>query len=92
LRKKKIPMRMCVGCREMKPKKELIRIVRSPEGRIFIDPVGKASGRGAYLCLQSECFDKAKKTKALEKSFELRINDEVYNELQGEFAKREIHQ
>jgi predicted RNA-binding protein YlxR (DUF448 family) len=85
-------MRRCVGCREMKPKKELIRIVRSPEGRIFIDPVGKASGRGAYLCFQPECFNKAKKTKALEKSFGLKINDEVYNELQGEFSKREIQQ
>jgi len=76
----------------MKPKKELVRIVRSPEGRIFIDPIGKASGRGAYVCLQQECFEKAKKMKALEKSFGLKIDDEVYNELQGEFAKRETHQ
>ena len=66
---KKIPMRQCLGCREMKPKKELIRVVRSPEGNISLDFRGKASGRGAYVCPKSQCLKKAIKTKALERAF-----------------------
>lgn len=78
---KKIPMRQCVGCREMKPKKELVRVVKSPEGEISLDFRGKAPGRGAYLCPDSACLKKAIKSKALERGFETAIPQEVYEEL-----------
>ena len=78
---KKIPMRQCLGCREMKPKKELIRIVRSPEGELSIDFKGKKPGRGAYVCRDSACLAKAKKTKAIERAFETPVSEEVYAEL-----------
>ena len=81
---KKIPMRQCLGCREMKPKKELIRVVRSPEGEISLDFRGKAPGRGAYLCKNGECLKKAVKGKALERAFSAQIPAEVYERLQGE--------
>ena len=67
---KKIPMRMCVGCREMRPKKELIRIVRSPEGEISIDMKGKKSGRGAYICYNEQCLARALKQKQLDRALE----------------------
>ena len=67
---KKIPMRMCVGCREMRPKKELLRIVRTPEEEIRVDKTGKASGRGAYICPKAECLEKAQKIRALERALE----------------------
>ena len=75
---KKIPMRQCLGCREMKPKKELIRVVRSPEGEIHLDFRGKANGRGAYVCPDTACLKKAMKSKALERAFETAIPDEIY--------------
>ena len=78
---KKIPMRQCLGCREMKPKKELVRIVRSPEGDIDLDFKGKASGRGAYICPNADCLKKAIKAKALEKAFETSIPQEIYERL-----------
>lgn len=78
---KKIPMRQCVGCREMKPKKELVRIVRSPEGAISLDLRGKASGRGAYVCPQTECLRKARKSKSLERSLDCEIPQEIYDGL-----------
>ena len=81
---KKIPMRQCLGCREMKAKKELIRVVRSPEGEISLDFRGKAPGRGAYLCRSGECLKKAVKSKALERAFSSQIPDEVYERLRGE--------
>ena len=81
---KKIPMRQCLGCREMKPKKELIRVVRSPEGTIGLDFKGKAPGRGAYLCRSGECLKKAVKSKAIERAFSSQIPDEVYERLQRE--------
>ncbi len=81
---KKIPMRQCLGCREMKPKKELIRVVRSPEGEIGLDFRGKAPGRGAYLCRSGECLKKAVKSKALERAFSAQIPQEVYDRLQRE--------
>ena len=67
---KKVPMRMCVACREMKPKKELIRVVRTPEGEIVADETGRKNGRGAYLCRAEACFNKAVKTRALERALE----------------------
>lgn len=81
---KKIPMRQCLGCREMKPKRELIRVVRSPEGEISLDFRGKAPGRGAYLCKNSGCLEKAIKGKALERAFSAMIPEEVYEKLLGE--------
>ncbi|HOV78728.1 MAG TPA: YlxR family protein [Bacillota bacterium] len=78
---KKIPMRMCVGCQEMKPKKQLIRIVRTPDEKIEIDPTGKRSGRGVYICPESECLNKAIKGKRLEKALQRNVGQEVINEL-----------
>ena len=78
---KKIPMRQCVGCREMKPKKELIRVVKSPQGEISLDFRGKAPGRGAYLCPNGACLKKAIKSKALERGFEMPIPQEIYEDL-----------
>lgn len=78
---KKIPMRQCLGCREMKPKRELIRVVRSPEGNISLDFKGKASGRGAYVCPDMACLKKAMKSKAIERAFETAIPEEIYAQL-----------
>ena len=81
MRQKKIPLRMCVGCQEMKTKKELIRIVRTPEGEVLLDPTGKKSGRGVYVCPDKECLKKALKSNRLEKSLEHPISDEVIERL-----------
>ena len=78
---KKVPMRQCTGCREMKPKRELIRVVRSPENVISLDFKGKAQGRGAYVCHSQECLKRAIKSKALEKSLEVSIPEEIYLQL-----------
>ena len=78
---KKIPMRQCVGCREMRQKKELVRVVKSPEGVISLDFRGKAPGRGAYLCPNSEGLKKAIRAKALERAFDTRIPQEILDEL-----------
>ncbi len=72
---------MCLGCQEMKPKKELIRIVRDKEGSTSVDFTGKKAGRGAYICKSMECFEKARKAKRLEKAFEARIDESVYETL-----------
>ena len=79
---KKIPMRQCLGCREMKPKGELIRVVRSPEGDISLDSKGKAPGRGAYLCPKGECLKRAIRSKAVSRAFGLEIPQEIYDTLQ----------
>ena len=81
MQQKKIPMRQCVGCREMKPKKELIRVVRSPEGNVSLDFRGKAPGRGAYLCPDAACLKRAIKAKALSRVFETEIPQQIYDEL-----------
>ena len=86
MKPKKIPMRMCLGCGEMKSKKELIRAVKSPEGEISLDFTGKKSGRGAYICRSSECFDKARKARRFEKSFSCRIDESVYEVMANELA------
>ena len=78
---KKIPMRQCVGCREMKPKKELIRVVRSPEGVIGLDSRGKSPGRGAYLCPRAACLARARKSRALERSLDVSIPPEIWESL-----------
>lgn len=78
---KNLPKRTCIGCNETKLKKELIRIVKNKEGQIFIDKTGKANGRGAYICDDINCLEKAIKTKRLERSFETQISNEIYDEL-----------
>ncbi len=84
IRKKKIPMRMCTGCGEMKPKKELVRVVKSPEGEISLDLTGRKPGRGAYVCRKAECLKAARKARRLEKTFACKIPDEVYDRLEEE--------
>ncbi|WP_455054798.1 RNase P modulator RnpM [Merdimonas faecis] len=79
---KKIPVRRCVGCQEMKGKKEMIRVIRTPEGDFLLDATGKKNGRGAYLCPSRECLDKARKNKGLERSFKQAIPKEVYEALE----------
>lgn len=81
---KKIPMRKCLGCNEMKPKRELIRAVKSPDGEISIDLTGKKSGRGAYICPDKACLRKARKGKRLEKALETAIPDSVYDAMENE--------
>lgn len=78
---KKIPMRQCLGCREMKPKRELIRVVKAPTGEISLDFMGKKPGRGAYVCPNAECLKKAVKSKALERAFSAQIPEAVYETL-----------
>ena len=80
---------MCLGCNVMKPKKELIRVVRSPEGEISLDTTGKKSGRGAYVCPNAECLRLARKSRKLEKSFSCRISDEVYDNMERELNERQ---
>lgn len=84
---KKIPMRMCTGCREMKPKIELVRVVKTPDGEIKLDNTGKQSGRGAYICKNTECLNRAKKSNALERAFETKVGDDVYSALNEELLK-----
>ena len=81
---KKIPMRQCLGCREMKPKRELIRVVRSPEGEISLDFRGKASGRGAYVCPDLQCLKKAIRARALERALSTSIPPEILERLKAE--------
>ena len=87
MKPRKIPMRMCVGCREMKEKRELIRIVRTPEGETLIDPTGKKSGRGAYVCRNSECLKRAIKQKQLERQLQANLTDEVNEALMAEINR-----
>lgn len=89
MKTRKTPMRMCLGCNEMKPKKELVRIVRSPEGEISIDLTGKKSGRGAYICKDAQCLVKARKARRLEKSFSCQIDSEVYDAMEAELENEE---
>lgn len=87
MRPKKVPMRRCIACREIKSKKLLLRVVKSPEGEIFLDPTGRKNGRGAYLCNDPSCFDKAWKTRALNREYKMEVPDEIYvmlrNEMEG---------
>ena len=81
---RKIPQRQCVGCREMKEKKALLRIVRTPEGEVLLDGTGKKSGRGAYVCHDPACLKRARKSRALERAFETAIPPEVYDALEAQ--------
>lgn len=100
MRKKQIPMRMCNGCGEMKPKKELVRVVKGPdiknengevigEGAVSLDLTGKKPGRGAYICKNAECVKAARKARRFEKAFSCRIPDEVYDAMEEEIAQNE---
>ena len=87
MKPRKIPMRMCVGCREMKEKRELIRIVRTPQGETLIDPTGKKSGRGAYVCRSPECLKRAIRQKQLERQLQVTLTDEVNEALMAEMNR-----
>jgi len=86
---KKIPLRQCIGCGEMKAKKEMIRVLKTAEDEICLDATGKKNGRGAYICRSRECLIHAKKNKGLERSFKMSIPSEVYDVLEREFEKLE---
>lgn len=86
---KKIPMRMCIGCREMKPKRELIRIVKTPEGEIKLDLTGKLNGRGAYVCRCVDCLNKIRKANGLSHTFSMKVESEIYDHLQRELESNE---
>ena len=84
---KKVPMRKCVGCQEMKSKKEMIRVIRTQEGEFLLDATGKKNGRGAYICPDKECLSKAIKSKGLERSFKQSIPKDVYETLEKEMSQ-----
>ena len=88
MKQRKVPLRKCTGCQDMKEKKGLIRVVRTEKGEYFLDFTGKASGRGAYICPDMECLLKAEKTKGLERSFKSQVPGEVYSQLEEELVKR----
>ena len=90
--KNKIPMRQCTGCREMKSKKEMIRVLKTPENEIVLDATGRKNGRGAYVCLSQECLDKAVKSRGLERSLKMAVPAEVYEDLKKELSKIEKQQ
>lgn len=85
-RKRKVPLRKCLGCNEMKPKRELIRIVRSPEGKVDIDKVGKAPGRGCYVCPSLTCLDAAIKDKRVENALEAPVEADVFDRLREQLS------
>ena len=86
---KKVPLRQCIGCGEMKSKREMIRVIKTPEDEILLDATGRKNGRGAYLCQAMECLKKAVKSKGLERSFKMAIPPEVYQALEKEMEKLE---
>ena len=86
---KKIPLRQCVGCGEMKSKQEMMRVLKTPEGEITLDLSGRKNGRGAYLCKSKECLQKAQKNKGLDRSFKMSIPNEVYDSLEKEYDENE---
>ena len=89
MKEKKLPLRMCTGCSEHKPKKELVRVVRSPEGEISLDLTGRKPGRGAYICPSLDCLRKARRAKRLERAFSCRIPDAVYDAMENEMTDGE---
>ena len=89
MQQRKIPLRHCLGCNESKPKKELVRVVRSPEGEISLDLVGKKPGRGAYLCPSAQCLAKARKANRLERALDTQIPPEVYENIEREIEGAE---
>lgn len=88
MKQKKIPQRMCLGCGEMKSKKDLIRVVKNKEGEISLDKSGKKAGRGAYICNNAECFNLARKNRRFEKNFSCRIEDSIFEEMERELLEQ----
>lgn len=86
---RKVPLRKCTGCSEMKPKKELVRVVKNKEDEVFLDLTGKKAGRGAYVCKSLECLKKARKIRGLERVLSCKIPDEVYDQMEKELADNE---
>ena len=86
---RKIPMRQCLGCNEHKPKIELLRVLRTPEGEILLDFTGKKSGRGAYICKNLACLQKARKSRRIDRNLECQVPDEVYDRMERELAEHE---
>ncbi len=84
---KKIPLRKCAGCGEMKPKKEMVRVIKTENDEILIDMTGKKNGRGAYVCYSQECLEKARKAKSLDRSLKAAVSEEIYDRLKKEFAE-----
>lgn len=84
MKSRRVPMRMCLGCNEMKPKKELIRVVKSKEGDISLDLTGKKTGRGAYICRNIECFRKARSAHRFERAFACRISEDLFDSMEDE--------
>lgn len=89
MQKKKIPLRKCTGCGEMKPKKELVRVVKTPDDQVLMDLTGRINGRGAYICPNAQCLKIARKSKRIERSFEMSIPDEVYDKMEEELKNHE---
>jgi predicted RNA-binding protein YlxR (DUF448 family) len=89
MKPRRVPLRKCTGCGEMKPKKELVRVVKSPEGEISLDLTGRKAGRGAYVCPKAECLAAARKAHRLEKAFECAIPAAVYDQMEEELATHE---
>lgn len=87
MKQKKIPMRMCLGCNEMKDKRELLRVVKSTEGEVSLDFSGKKNGRGAYICKNIACFQKARKARRFEKAFSCRIEENIYEVMADELGQ-----
>ncbi|MFZ2537957.1 MAG: YlxR family protein [Oscillospiraceae bacterium] len=86
---KKMPLRKCTGCNEMKNKKELVRVVKNKEGEVSLDLTGKKAGRGAYVCNSLECLKKARKCRGFERAFSQRIDDQIYDQMESELSKDE---
>lgn len=89
MQQKKIPLRKCTGCGEMKPKNELVRVVKTPDDKVLIDLTGRVNGRGAYICPDEKCLRIARKSKRIERSFQMQIPDEVYDKMEEELKNRE---
>lgn len=89
MQKKKIPLRKCTGCGEMKPKKELVRVVKTPDGEVLMDLTGRVNGRGAYICPDAQCLKIARKSKRIERSFQMQIPDEIYDKMEEELKNHE---
>ena len=89
MKERKTPIRMCTGCGETKPKRELVRVVKSADNSVFLDLTGKANGRGAYICRSRECLKKARKNKRIDRAFALQIPDDIYNRMEEEIGNEQ---
>lgn len=87
MKNKKVPMRQCVGCRELRNKKDLMRILKTPDNNVIFDDTGRMNGRGAYICPSVECLKKARRTKAIERSLDISISDEVYDAIERQMSE-----